>query len=252
MHDYLDEHFSVVEYLLRVASELKLSALSKASACILYHKAQLKQQEIKNVHLDNYLVAPTCVYLASKLGEEALKIRDIVNVSYRVLHPDKDPLEIGTTYWKLRDSITTCELILLRLFAFNVSFQTPQKYLLHYLKSLEDWCNYVTFNEKLFSTLCWTLVSDACYLPLVASIPPAKLATAIIFVCQQHTKLDIMEEGEEKHWYKVFCPGTSLEELRDIGCQLLQLYEWKSSIDVKNNTGQETVEKQATSNPTPT
>ena len=55
MHEYLDEHFKEVEYILRIATELKLSALSKATACILYHKSQIEQDKLRDVHLDNHV-----------------------------------------------------------------------------------------------------------------------------------------------------------------------------------------------------
>jgi len=249
MHGYLDEHFKTVEYIFQIATQLKLSCLSKASACILYHKCQVEQSKLGEDRLDKYLVAPTCVYLASKLGEEALKIRDIVNISYRVLHPNKAPLEIGTTYWKLRDSITTCELMLLRLFAFNVSFKTPHKYVLHFLKSLEDWStNYTTWRDSHVSSVCWTLVNDLCYLPLVATTPPDKLAVAVLFIGLRSTKSHVLEEEcEEKTWYKVFCPGTTHEELLELSCQILQLYEWKREKDERKKTGDENADAATTS-----
>jgi len=235
MHEYLERNYKKVRYILQISTELDLSALSKATACILYHKAQTEQEKLGDVCLDNYLVGPTCVYLASKLSEEALKIRDIVNVTYRVFHPKKDPLEIGKTYWKLRDSITTCELMLLRLFAFHVSYETPHKYLLHYLKSLQDWAtDYNAWKESNFSAICWSVVNDVCYSPLIASLPAMKLATTVIYIGLEHTKLKVMEE--EKTWYEVFCPGITREELKDGACQLLQLYKWKCERD-RNESG---------------
>ncbi len=45
----------------------------------------------------------------------------------RILHPDKLPLEIGEKYWILRDSVQYCELFILRVLDFQVSFDSPQK-----------------------------------------------------------------------------------------------------------------------------
>jgi len=229
VENYLNEHFAPVEFILHVCNRLTLSARSKATACVLYHKAQWEQKKLReNVMLDNYLVAPTCVYLASKIGEEALKIRDLVNISYCVLHPDKSALEIGTTYWKLRDSITTCELMLLRLFTFNVSFTTPQKYVLHFLKSLKDWTSDVTeWEDSHFASICWSLVNDLCYLPLSINVPPHKLALAVIYIGLKWSRLKIVGEVDERKWYKVLCPDTKEEELVDMSCQILYLYKWR-------------------------
>ena len=46
---------------------------------------------------------------------------------FRLSNPDKEPLEIDQAYWNLRDSITSTQLILLRLFNFQVTFETPHK-----------------------------------------------------------------------------------------------------------------------------
>ncbi len=43
------------------------------------------------------------------------------------MHPDKLPLEIGERYWILRDSIQYCELYIMRILDFRVSFDSTQK-----------------------------------------------------------------------------------------------------------------------------
>ncbi|CAE1263835.1 unnamed protein product [Acanthosepion pharaonis] len=88
---------------------------------------------------DTYLIAATSLYLAGKVEEEHRKIRDIVNVCYRTLHKSKSPLDIGETFYGLRDAVANCELYILRVLRFKVAFDHPHKYLLHYLKALHDW-----------------------------------------------------------------------------------------------------------------
>ena len=53
--DYLVEHFTVVEYLVHVCGQLNLSAHSKATACMLYHKTQVEQKKLKHQPIDNYV-----------------------------------------------------------------------------------------------------------------------------------------------------------------------------------------------------
>lgn len=45
----------------------------------------------------------------------------------RYLHPRSDPLELDTHFWELRDSVVQCELLMLRVLCFRVSFQHPHK-----------------------------------------------------------------------------------------------------------------------------
>jgi len=45
----------------------------------------------------------------------------------RILHSDKPPLDIGTTYWSLRDSVIQCELFLARALQFHFAVDHPHK-----------------------------------------------------------------------------------------------------------------------------
>ena len=46
---------------------------------------------------------------------------------FRILHPSKPPLDIGTTYWSLRESIIQCELFLARALQFQFAVDHPHK-----------------------------------------------------------------------------------------------------------------------------
>lgn len=45
----------------------------------------------------------------------------------RYFHPGGEPLELDSRFWALRDSIVQCELLMLRVLRFQVSFQHPHK-----------------------------------------------------------------------------------------------------------------------------
>ncbi|OUM66134.1 hypothetical protein PIROE2DRAFT_6761 [Piromyces sp. E2] len=47
-----------------------------------------------DIPLDNELLCCTCLYLACKSNEVNRKIRDVINVGYRVLHPEEKTLKI--------------------------------------------------------------------------------------------------------------------------------------------------------------
>ena len=40
---------------------------------------------------------------------------------------DKPPLDIGSTYWSLRESVVQCELLVMRLLKFEVVVDHPHK-----------------------------------------------------------------------------------------------------------------------------
>jgi hypothetical protein len=45
----------------------------------------------------------------------------------RYFNPSSEPLELDSRFWELRDSIVQCELLMLRVLRFQVSFQHPHK-----------------------------------------------------------------------------------------------------------------------------
>ena len=48
-------------------------------------------------------------------------------ISFRTLHRNRAPLEVGSLYWELRDSVVNCELMMLRTLQFQVAFNNPHK-----------------------------------------------------------------------------------------------------------------------------
>ena len=50
-----------------------------------------------------------------------------INTSSRCIHSDKPPLEIGGTYWKLKDSVAQYELVLVRALHFQMHLDLPHR-----------------------------------------------------------------------------------------------------------------------------
>lgn len=73
------------------------------------------------------LIASTCLYLAGKVKDDTLKIRDIMNVSYNTLHRGSQPLDLGDQYWSMRDAIVQAELLIMRMLKFQVTPTHPHK-----------------------------------------------------------------------------------------------------------------------------
>ena len=75
----------------------------------------------------NKLIAASSIYMAGKIEEKEVKIRDVINVTYRTLHPDKPLLEIGDVYLSLRYSVVQMELLIARVLSFKLEFEHPHK-----------------------------------------------------------------------------------------------------------------------------
>ncbi|XP_054574218.1 cyclin-Q isoform X4 [Eptesicus fuscus] len=117
-------HFRVTRFIMEAGVKLGMQSIPIATACTIYHKFFC---EINVDAYDPYLVAMSSLYLAGKVEEQPLRTRDIINVSNRYFHPGSEPLELDSRFWVIRDSIVQCELLVLRVLRFQVSFQHPHK-----------------------------------------------------------------------------------------------------------------------------
>ena len=74
-------------------------------------------------------------FLASKVCDDppaSSSLRDIINVSYRVLHPNEPPLQLEEQFYDLRDSLSSMELHLLRVLQFNTDFANSHKVVIRF------------------------------------------------------------------------------------------------------------------------
>ncbi|KAG0220724.1 hypothetical protein BGX31_010642 [Mortierella sp. GBA43] len=162
--------------LIRIAGEiLQFPPTTIGTALIYYHKYRAflyqahKRGDRDNeatkadeyASRDGYLFATACLHLASKCTEVSRKVRDLVNVTYRVMNPSQPVLSLSTkpeedkantaastpsnsqssqqqqhtyptappptvhTYWHIRDSLLTTELMLLRILQFDLDVPLP-------------------------------------------------------------------------------------------------------------------------------
>ncbi|CAO3565594.1 unnamed protein product [Mortierella alpina] len=155
--------------LIRISGEiLQLPPATIGTSLVYYHKyrAYLHQankrgeRDSEASKADEYLFATACLHLACKCTEVSRKVRDLVNVTYRVMNPSQPALSLSTkaddmppsntrpltsgsnsqqqqhtypiappptaaTYWHIRDSLLTTELMLLRILQFDLDVSLP-------------------------------------------------------------------------------------------------------------------------------
>lgn len=108
---------NTIELLIECGIKLGSKSETVASACVFLHQFARSFDSRK---YDDVLMAATSVYLAAKVEEDHVRIRDVINVFHAATHKGSDPLACDERYWGLRDSIVHCELLLLRMLRFKV------------------------------------------------------------------------------------------------------------------------------------
>ncbi|KAL1447625.1 hypothetical protein MTO96_028435 [Rhipicephalus appendiculatus] len=202
-----------VRLIFEAGTKLEAKPQTVATAATYFHRFF---QECSQDDYDFYLVAATAMYLAGKVEEDYLKIRDVVNVFHKSAYPKSDPLPLAEEYWCLRDSIVQCELLMLRVLQFRVSVDHPHRYLLHYLRSLNDWLGPLTCGGG-----GGARSGPPCQIPLAQELAVAVLQVALL-------AYDVrVPHGEDSvlSWYETFCENLSREKLADLVMDVIQVYD---------------------------
>uniref|UniRef100_A0A8C5KN84 Cyclin-Q n=1 Tax=Jaculus jaculus TaxID=51337 RepID=A0A8C5KN84_JACJA len=221
-------HFRVTRFIMEAGVKLGMQSIPIATACTIYHKFFC---EINLEAYDLYLVAMSSIYLAGKVEEQHLRTRDIINVSHRYFNPSSEPLELDSRFWELRDSIVQCELLMLRVLRFQVSFQHPHKYLLHYLISLKNWLNRYSWQRTPISVTAWALLRDSYHGGLCLRFQAQHLAVAVLYLALQVYGVEVPAEGEaQKPWWQVFSDDLTKPIIDNIVSDLIQIYAMDTEI----------------------
>lgn len=161
------------------AKRLDLKSQTVCSAAIYYHKFFRKLKKDKtdsssaiastarsptdstageSNSIDPDLIACTCLYLASKIEENPVKCKDLLSAFNECVNKS-DELSFHK-FTELSASIVFCEMLVCQLIDFDLNNRLPHNYLLHYLKSLNEWLFDDRNHSTQFSNLCWSLLAD--------------------------------------------------------------------------------------------
>lgn len=167
------------EFLSRASQQLKLPRSTLATALLYYHSWNLDP-------IDQYMLSLTCLSLASKHHEKSLKLRDFLNVGYRILHiqdQDQGLLSVGDDYFDMRDSICSIELLLLRVLDFNLGAVETA---FHYIDDMiDEYLKIAQLDSKMSDNLedsTRSLIADAYSWDKVVDYHPRTVAFACLYI----------------------------------------------------------------------
>jgi len=223
-------HFTAARYIFECGTKLEANALTISTACSIYHRF-FKETDSKDY--DVYLIGSTSLYLAGKVESQPLKLRDVINVAHCTLNRTADPLELGDEYWSLRDGIVQAELLVLRMLSFNLDVVHPHKFMLHYLKSLEDWIGPEQWNTTPIVRLCWSMLQDIHHDSVILNYKAQHIALAVINIALQCYGVQVPYTSEGSTgtaWYLVFSNDLTKELLWEIMDKIIDVYEKESEL----------------------
>ena len=221
-------HFAAIRYIFECGLRLNTNSTTLAIASTYYHKF-FELCEVKDY--DIYTIASTCIYIASKVTNDDIKVRDIINVSNNCLHPKAEPLSLDP-YLTIRDSLMYTELLIMRVLGFQLTVELPHKYLLHYLNSLKDWLGEETFKNFPLVKTSWSLLQDSYYNPLSIKYSPQLLAVSAIYLSLQIYGVIVpgCDELNDKPWYCVLHTDCTTSAVWEVSSSIMKLYEQENEL----------------------
>ncbi|KAH7824596.1 putative cyclin [Monocercomonoides exilis] len=177
---------------------LELGQTVRATAFSFFYHFFLSHTDEKFPFLD---IAQAAVFLSSKCEETPRTMKDIINVSRKILYPEEEPLIFDERYFNYRASILCYEQVLLRSLNFEFSICHPHSILFNLLHSLHS-------SVKLCA-LSLSILNDSYHLPLCVIYKPEVIACGCIFLAAQLlNEEDTLTQSDDYQQ-----PSSSLEQL---------------------------------------
>ncbi|VDL77346.1 unnamed protein product [Nippostrongylus brasiliensis] len=187
----------VYKHIIRCGVRLKAKNRTVCSAIMMMHR--LLGKEIGTI-VCNYTLATACIVLAAKYEEDReLGVRDVINASHRILHPEGDPAKLNDHMYEVRRGVSELTFVILRELNFELNSSIPFDLLAVYLDTMRSWMP-KEFSEKPIADACSTMLRD-CYLvpDLILAHSPHVLVIAIISLVLKGFDLEVPHSHD---WYE--------------------------------------------------
>ncbi|XP_026461650.1 cyclin-Q [Ctenocephalides felis] len=211
-------------FLFECGIKLNAQPLTIAMAAVIFHKFF---KEVDASDYDSYLIATSTLYLSGKMKDDQLKIRDVINVAHSTLNRNSAPLELGDQYWSMRDGIVQAELLIMRVLKFEVNVEHPHKYMLHYLKSLQDWFSPSVWSTMPIAKTAAAFLQDFHHSPAILDYAAPHIAIACLSLALQiyGARVPLCDNNDDNGvWYHVFDKNLSKEKHWEIMEKVMDVY----------------------------
>ncbi|KAJ6606516.1 cyclin-like protein [Mycena vulgaris] len=176
------------------------------------------------------------LYLASKLEECPLRMRDLINVYDLLLQRAAHPLGphaqaafkyapmsyFGTTFYELKDALVVSEMQILKRLGFNVHVVLPYGTLINYLRVLG------LTGEEAACTRAWGYLNDALQTPVYALYPVPTIVSAAILLTTRHLQI-ALPSAPPNCWWELF--DAAWEDVWSVCGHIMRLYRARSPED---------------------
>ncbi|KAG9446079.1 hypothetical protein H6P81_012207 [Aristolochia fimbriata] len=198
----------MTNYIARLAQYVKVRQRVVATAVTYFRRVYVRKSMTE---CDPRLVAPTCLYLASKAEESTVQARLLV-FYIKKIYPDEN------YRYEIKD-ILEMEMKLLEALDYYLVIYHPYRSLTQLLPDagLTD-----------LTHLSWSLVNDTYRMDLILIYPPYMIALACIYIAS------VLKEKETTAWFEEL--RVDMNVIKNISMEILDFYDsYKIIPDEKIN-----------------
>ncbi|KAJ1921838.1 hypothetical protein IWQ60_006548 [Tieghemiomyces parasiticus] len=201
-------------FIYNVGLALRFSYTTIATACVLFHRFYMRNSMQEHHY---YVMAGTCIYVASKAEEQQRKMRDVVLACARKA-AKKDSLQLAEDskeFLRWRDHLIYKEEILLEAVCFELTIQHPYKYLIQLLDYVQA--------SKMVKQYAWAFVNDSFKSYSCLLYQPHVIAAAALYLAAKVCQEDLVGPNNQKRWWEHL--KLQLSEVEDCADSVLKVHE---------------------------
>ncbi|KAH9946217.1 cyclin-like protein [Epithele typhae] len=156
------------------------------------------------------------LYLASKLEECPVRMRDLINFEYIPMS------YFGSTFYDLKDALVVAEMQILKRLGFNVNVVLPYGTLVNYLRLLG------LADREDVSSKSWGYLNDALQTPVYAVYAVPTIASAAIMLATRHLNI-ALPSSPDACWWELF--DADWQDIWSVAGYIMRLYRERSTED---------------------
>ncbi|XP_037961183.1 uncharacterized protein LOC119690238 [Teleopsis dalmanni] len=208
---------------------LKIGHNTIATAVVMYHRFYLKHSHRM---FPRFFTACACIMLSGKVEETPKKCRDIIATAEFLL----PPVYISTFgSWPEKD-IIVLEKILLQTIHFDFDTEHPYKFLIQYAKGIKG--DKAVIQDIV--QMAWNFINDSYGIILCIEWEPEIIAVALLNLACELSKFSVTDwcnkTPTQEYWWDVYIAGISIDELRGLAKEVLDIYELPEKKDISTIT----------------
>lgn len=197
-----------------------------AQAASIYHRFY---NNLEHVEYDEFAIASAAIFLASKVNEDPIRLKDVINVTQVTLDRDEWQNEVANDGWllRIRDTIIQCEMFIIRVLHFLPYTRLPHFFLLNYLSTLENSLTDEVKSQTPLAKCAMSLLQDYYFSSSIVRHKPEDVAVSILVFTSQIYGLEIPLTDHADNWYQSFCPDTQVDTIWEVIDDIMKVYEIK-------------------------